>query len=193
MKKRHILIADNKEKLKPSHRTELINMIKEISAGYESQLVDVRIGHNHIEIDIKIEDGKLGKFLEHVNRIFTIREVVRVDYDEDEEVDREKTIRKAIELFNTERFWETHEKLEKLWRESMEDEKEIIHAIILISAAYVHLQKNNLDRFFKVLNRALTALENTRLEQYYGIDVERIKDKVREIIHRQEVLFFKLA
>ena len=54
----------------------------------------------------------------------------------------------AIFLFNIERFWKSHEVLEGIWKESLGIEKRILNGIILIDAAFVHYQKNEIRYFY---------------------------------------------
>ena len=192
MKKRFIVIADNREGIPPSRRGELIKLVREKVMEESFQLVDVRVGNEHIEFDVKIEEDRIDKVVEHLNEISTIKEVVKLD-DEDEDYDSGEVFERAVQLFNMERFWETHEALEKLWRRSNGYTKEFLHSIILISAAYVHLQKNNRERFFKILARALKSLGEIPQGEYYGVDVAELRRRVEELLKRGEVTFFKLV
>ena len=47
----------------------------------------------------------------------------------------------GFSLFNEERFWESHETLEQLWRVSEGFERDTLQALILTAAAFVHHQR----------------------------------------------------
>ena len=55
---------------------------------------------------------------------------------------KEQAIDEAVVLFNAERFWEAHEVLESLWRVAEGTEKKLLQGLILVSAAFVHHQKD---------------------------------------------------
>ena len=63
-------------------------------------------------------------------------------------------IREGIQLFNEERFWESHEALESAWLTASGADKEILQGLILLAAALVHLQKNDLTVTLSVMRRA---------------------------------------
>ena len=45
--------------------------------------------------------------------------------------------------FNAELFFEAHEVLEDLWRETKGPERDFYHGLIQVAAAYVHVQRGN--------------------------------------------------
>ena len=95
---------------------------------------------------------------------------------------KENVMDHAIFLFNTERFWKSHEVLEGIWKESSGTEKRILNGIILINAAFVHYQKNELDIFISILKRSLEKLSE-RLGKFYSLDLNQIKEEITKIIN----------
>ncbi|WP_054856147.1 DUF309 domain-containing protein [Vulcanisaeta sp. JCM 16161] len=77
--------------------------------------------------------------------------VINIDLEEDKEHNEEYAIRRYIELFNEERFWEAHEVLEKVWRKNR---NEGIRGLIILAAAFVKIQENNLEAFGRLIVRA---------------------------------------
>jgi len=73
-------------------------------------------------------------------------------------IGRIEALKEGIALFNEERFWESHEILEQLWRESTGGEREILQGLILTAAAFVHYQKNEPDVCLSVLKRARSKI-----------------------------------
>ena len=70
---------------------------------------------------------------------------------------------------------------EAIWKNSENTEKLILNSIILISAALVHYQKNEIDVCISILRRALLKLIRLRAGDF-GIDLDNIKAKVSKII-----------
>ncbi len=74
-------------------------------------------------------------------------------------VPRDPRFKKFIRLFNDERFFEAHEALEDLWRETEEgSERDFYHALIQIAAAYVHVQRHNPYGWKEMMRKARSYL-----------------------------------
>ncbi|MBI5355475.1 MAG: DUF309 domain-containing protein [Candidatus Aenigmarchaeota archaeon] len=95
-------------------------------------------------------------------------------------------IERGKKLFAEQRYWEAHEALECAWRKSEGDEKEILHAIILISAALVHSQKDENEVCFSILTRALEKLEG-KTGSYHGIETEELYERVERAVSKKNV------
>ena len=79
-------------------------------------------------------------------------------------------------LFQEEKFFEAHEVLEGLWRETKGRDREFYHGLIQLAAALVHYQKGNLEGA-KELFRTATAYLTPYLSHYQGVDLsEALKD-----------------
>lgn len=94
---------------------------------------------------------------------------------------RERIIEKARSYFNSERFWECHELLEQLWRNSDGDEKRLLQSMILICAAFVHIQKGEEKIALGILKRAINGLE-WKDESYHGIDIRQLRGSIELIL-----------
>ncbi len=104
---------------------------------------------------------------------------------------REQVVEEARSFFNAERFWESHETLEALWRNTRGDEKELQQGLILVAAAYVHLQKDELKVALGIFRRALPQLRWG--ERYYlGIDVESVRKRIEAIVKSGRVEIFRI-
>ena len=57
-------------------------------------------------------------------------------------MEKHEAIRNARDLFNNEKYWQTHEVLEPLWNAANGEEKALLNGIILIAAAFVHDEKD---------------------------------------------------
>ncbi len=104
---------------------------------------------------------------------------------------KDEMMGEARSLFNQERYWESHEVLESLWKNSEGGEKLYLQGIILVCAAYVHEQKGERAIATGVLRRAAKQLDY-RSESYYGIDVARLKDVVAAILKTDVFRTFRI-
>src|SRR5207249_991593 len=96
----------------------------------------------------------------------------------------------GINLFNEERFWESHEVLESIWRVSEGSDKEALHSLILIAAAFVHFQKGEPDICLSVLKRATTRMPmgSSRIP----VDFTKLRQNVDSILNSGRIQLFKI-
>jgi hypothetical protein len=97
----------------------------------------------------------------------------------------------AIEFFNHERYWESHETLEGLWRVKTGDEKRLLQGLILVCAGFVHHQKGEEPVAMSVLKRASRQLDFPTTD-YRGLNVEGLARKVDGIITSGQFSVFRL-
>lgn len=76
-----------------------------------------------------------------------------------------------FELFNQELFWESHEALEEIWRET--DNDLFLRGLIVFAAAFVHVQRNNPSGCRKVLDKCIAWLE-PYAPRHWDLDVDRV-------------------
>jgi hypothetical protein len=87
----------------------------------------------------------------------------------------------ARHLFNSERYWESHEILEGAWRIMRGDEKRYVQGVILVCAAYVRHQKGDDKVALSVLRRARKQLDY-RAASFHGIEVDSLRKHTDRII-----------
>jgi uncharacterized protein len=92
-----------------------------------------------------------------------------------------QTVEDARDLFNSERYWESHEVLEGLWRVLTGDEKKYIQGVILVCAAFVHHQKGEEGVALGVLRRAEKQISLKNVE-HLGIDSKALQEEVGRIL-----------
>lgn len=88
-----------------------------------------------------------------------------------------------IELFNAERFWDSHEALEDAWRETGSG---FYHGLILFASAFVHVRRGNPHGIEAQLGKAADALEPFR-PRHLGLDVDALLDhaaRCRDVVAR---------
>ena len=81
----------------------------------------------------------------------------------------EKSFQEFWKLFNAEKFFEAHEVLELLWRETPGPERDFYQGLIQIAAAFVHVQKGTPDGGRKLLEKASIKLKKF-LPRFGGVD-----------------------
>jgi uncharacterized protein len=103
---------------------------------------------------------------------------------------RLEALKEGVELFNEERFWESHEVLEQIWRESRGAKRDAVQSLILTAAAFVHFQKNEPDIFLSVLKRARAkAGDGSGVEL---LDLDELRENLDTILASGNIRLFKL-
>src|SRR3989337_1391414 len=92
-------------------------------------------------------------------------------------------LRKGIEEFNAWRFYDCHETLEDVWRESggkntREAAAGFYQGLIKLAAGFHHLLRGNHRGTVALLRDGLALLDPFR-PAYLGVDVQRLIDEVR--------------
>lgn len=190
--KRYMVYFDNdpKDSFSPDKSRTILSKARGL---FDKEIIirDLRIANKFLEFDISIpEQIDINDVIESMKNISSFKELVKVE--ENLDYDKEAMIKKAIILFNEEKYWWAHEKLENVWKNSFGDEKKLLNGIILIAAAFVHFQKDENDVCLSILNRAFNKLRSFE-GTYYGIDVDRINDIVNnEILSKKKIFLFRI-
>lgn len=90
-----------------------------------------------------------------------------------------------FELFNAEEFWEAHEALEEIWKET--DNDLFLRGLIVFAAAFVHVQRDNPSGCRKVLEKCVAWLE-PYAPRHWDLDVAFILGHARFCLERLEHL-----
>lgn len=69
-------------------------------------------------------------------------------------------IAEGLRLFNSQKYFETHEVLEEVWLKTVGEKKIFLHGLIQIAAAFHHHTKGNPAGFHSLLEKGLRKLEN---------------------------------
>ncbi len=149
---------------------------------------DARVSGRHLELDLSVSEGKLESSLELLSKIAPIASYTEIS---ERNVGNEDAIEHAKSLFNSERYWECHEVLEGVWKPASGSEKELLQGIILTCAAFVHGQKDEVNICVSVLRRALAKLQLAS-GKYHGIDVDRFKQMIANILETRTIEYFKI-
>jgi len=151
---------------------------------------DCRVSKFFIELDISIcREEKIENIIDLLKEISSLKEFVEVK----ERVfkKKEEVMERAIQLFNEEKYWWSHEVLEGIWKIASGSEKELLNGLILVAAAFVHDQKNEKEISLSILQRALIKLFSSS-GTYYAINVDIIKEKIKNIIENKQISRFTI-
>jgi hypothetical protein len=200
MHRRFLVYLDNKhKKLYPKDCKEVLNLLRSAFSKYSDiEIRDVRISSYFFEVDISIFDPfnieNQNQLPDDILSVFTfMRPVLYWDHliENKSYIQKESVLDNAIFLFNIERFWKSHEVLEGLWKESLGDEKKILNGLILIDAAFVHYQKNEIAVFVSIIKRSLEKFKDAK-GMYYYLNLDEIKKNLLEIVSYNRLGTFKI-
>jgi hypothetical protein len=200
MPRRFLVYLDNKNKnLYPKDCKEVLNSLRSAFSKYSHiEIRDVRISSYFIEVDISIFDTfnleNQNQLSKEILSAFTfVGPVLYWDHliENKSYIQKETVLDNAILLFNIERFWKSHEVLEGLWKESSGDEKKILNGLILIDAAFVHYQKNEIAVFVSIIKRSLEKFKDAK-GMYYYLNLDEIKKNLLEIVSYNRLGTFKI-
>jgi len=154
---------------------------------------NLRISSSAIELDLLLEsDDRLQEAVKSLEANFGPLLTVRKLDVQTPPMTKPVAIKQGIALFNEERYWESHEALESAWLTSSGPEKEVLQGIILLAAAFVHLQKNEEAVALSVMQRAYSKLV-AHTGPYFEIDVTALKAEVQQMLSSGSPRFFKIA
>ncbi|MDG7044136.1 MAG: DUF309 domain-containing protein [Nitrososphaerota archaeon] len=148
-------------------RQSIIDGLRKLHAD----VVDVRVAMAHLEVDIKGElDEAALSFIERDMIARVPAELYASLYDD--------IFSRALCLIKEERFWESHEALEQIWRKSSGGRKDYLHFLILCSAAMVHYQRGRQEVSLGIIKRAALISPINK----YEIDAKPLLDSCERSI-----------
>jgi len=107
---------------------------------------------------------------------------------------------KALNLFNSHKWYEAHDAFEEIWNSVDGDERQVIQGILQVSVSQFHLSKGNLNGATILLGEGLGRIK-TRTKINLGIDLESfcncledllMKYQHRELLDEKDTPFLKL-
>ena len=125
-----------------------------------------------------------------LKRVGPVLQLKPLDGDEEGRTDSQ-IVEEGVSFFNEERFWESHEVLEQIWKSKRGDERTLLQGIILTTIAFVHHQKAKPNICISVLKRALKKLEGAK-PIYRGIQISTLKEDANRIVSSGSIKPFKL-
>ncbi len=172
----------------PKDSREIIYRARDLASDMNASVRVARIAKKFVELDVGVEKEDLDTLVEKLSPIGSIDNIRHVF---EEEIEKEQGIKDGIFYFNNERFWESHEAFEGVWKQCFGREKEILQGIILFAVAFAHAQEDELSIGIGMLHRVLEKLD-TSPSIYHSIDVDRIRNKAIEMQHANNLTTFEI-
>jgi hypothetical protein len=97
----------------PKDATSLLQRARELVES-EAIIRDARISKKYIEFDTSIPEDMDVKTI--VTRLEAIAPLTSYDEVIERHMEKDKGLKRAVELFNDEKYWEAHEGLEYIWK-----------------------------------------------------------------------------
>ena len=176
--KRYIIHLKNQNYV-PKQANWLLTRARNIVSDIGVVVRDTRVATEHVEFDTSVpERSDIEEILRQFN---TISPVLEYELLTERQMEKHEAIRKAKDLFNNEKYWQTHEVLEPVWKGAHGEEKDLLNGIILIAAAFVHDEKDESSICISILSRAKKKLSQSK-GLYFGMDLDEINREVLRII-----------
>lgn len=87
-----------------------------------------------------------------------------------------------MELFNNQEFFDAHEALEDIWRDSVNPDRKLLQGLIQIAVAFHHHGKGNVVGARSLLNRACSNLADGP-ENFFGIELPPLQQALVDWQH----------
>ncbi len=172
-----------------------VSQIESVKASIAKHLVhdDLKIGNfrissQAIEFDLFSQEdaGRVRNQLVQNLALLSLRKLTERPAE-----DLASAVKQTRNLFREERFWECHEVLESVWLKSSGVQKKNLQTLILVCAALVHLQRNQLEICLSMLRRYRNRLELEDRDQL-GIDFKLLGEEVDQILKTGNLVPFSL-
>ncbi|HKX97641.1 MAG TPA: DUF309 domain-containing protein [Candidatus Nitrosocosmicus sp.] len=196
MKNRYLVYLDNKNNYLPTNSGSVLYSLRMLLQNYNHAVVrDIRISSYFIEIDVSTQDNTSLSaddlnFFEPINILGSLIRLEELNEVTDF-ISPEDAVMSAVFLFNMERYWKSHEVLESVWKNSKGQTKNLLNGLILVDAAYVHLQKGENTIFFSILNRSLEKFKDYS-EYFYDINMEILLKDIHKMIQTEKASIIKM-
>ncbi len=178
---RYIIIIDGDFKQTDLEREKLKKLLEKY--GDKLRHIIIRIDPVHLEVDVDTQHPDSIDEIVNILKDFgyNIKHIRRLDDEDDTQTLREDQILDIfLNLFQEHRFWEAHEFLEGIWKNTGND---YYRALILLTIPYIKLQMGQYDRIEKALKRFLEYRVDRNIHK---LDVYCIKNEIRQIMDRME-------
>jgi uncharacterized protein len=192
---RYLIRLENSKSYSPKETLSLLILLRKSADEFSSVIKNLRVTENAIEFDLyTLDNDKKEKTIAKLEKDFG-RKTSEVDLEREElaTAEKDEVVKRSIELFNEQRYWECHETLEQIWRmEHKGKEKDVQQGIILAASALVHFQKNEEDVCIGMIPKSLSKLDSWSERMYFMIDIGNLKEKLKEIERTRIIHPFKI-
>tara|TARA_B100000212_G_scaffold171703_1_gene129056 strand:- start:170 stop:544 length:375 start_codon:yes stop_codon:yes gene_type:complete len=94
-----------------------------------------------------------------------------------------ESLQEAINLFNSQKWYEAHDAFEDIWNDLVGDERQIIQGILQVSVSQFHLSKGNLNGAMILLGEGLGRIRN-RVSDDLEIDLLLLCDSLESLLNK---------
>ncbi|EGG42982.1 hypothetical protein Nlim_0117 [Candidatus Nitrosarchaeum limnium SFB1] len=172
----------------PSHSSDLVHRARDLCSDIDASVRVARVATNFLEFDVSVDPVNLDTV---IKKLTPLGELDNIRHVFEEKIEKEEGLKDGIYYFNNERFWESHESLEGVWKQCYGREKELVQGIILLAVAFAHGQKDETGVGVGMLSRSLEKLGDSPAV-YGSIDVERIRNKIKEMQKANALAIFAI-
>jgi predicted metal-dependent hydrolase len=168
--KRYLFISKNSFGYRPCDREYLLGLLRCCA-----KTPNIRIASRHVEIEVWDPDlPTVVALIRGVVGEIILWRSLGEDMVQHYIANMPEILRRFVDLFNEERFWEAHEALEPLWRSTGE---RVLQGLILVAASFVKIQESKVEEFKVLAKKALTMLNN--MSRYMCIDISRVRETLK--------------
>tara|TARA_B100000900_G_C20361029_1_gene626342 strand:+ start:35 stop:406 length:372 start_codon:yes stop_codon:yes gene_type:complete len=97
--------------------------------------------------------------------------------------DFKNSLKSALVLFNSQKWYEAHDAFEDIWNELDGDERQIIQGILQVSVSQFHLSKGNINGATILLGEGLGRIKK-RSHINLGLDLCSFCDSLDELLNK---------
>lgn len=98
----------------------------------------------------------------------------------------EDTFLDAVNLFNSQKWYEAHDAFEDIWNTLDGDKRQIIQGILQVAVSQFHLSKGNLNGATILLGEGLGRIKN-RTDTNLGIDLETFCESLEKLLKKLQL------
>lgn len=98
----------------------------------------------------------------------------------------EDTFLDALNLFNSQKWYEAHDAFEDIWNTLDGDKRQIIQGILQVAVSQFHLSKGNLNGATILLGEGLGRIKN-RTDTNLGIDLETFCESLEKLLKKLQL------
>jgi len=173
-------------------RASSLRVVRGIASSIGVRAVNPKwTSYGALEVDVFAETkGDFETFVAAIEPLGRV-EFARDLQETQRHLTKEAAVAEAVSLFNAERFWETHEVLEALWRVAHGEEMNLLQGLILVCAAFVHVQKGEAEVALGVARRSIPKLAWGEPE-YNGVGVATVRERVVRMVDTGALELFEL-
>ena len=172
----------------PTQSSYLVHKARELCSDMHASVRVARVASKFVEFDVSTNSDDLDIL---IRKLSPIGELDNIRHVVEEKIEKDEGIKDGVFYFNNERFWESHESLEGVWKKCYGKEKELVQGIILLAVAFAHAQKNEKSIGVGMLDRAMKKLGDAP-SMYAQIDIDRIRNKIKEMQKTKDLIIFEI-